>query len=151
MQSRGSRVLADSPGLQVVQPPANTSTFPGQKADLDCVGIWDGEQKKDGGTGEEVTALQSCDFSGLWLYHGLLGTIHSLRIFAQPTMMLIVHRGLQRSLKGVVSSCLFWPTFSIVNVPFLLCLGLTCCWVSYTIYIKVCFLCTTPGLSQSYL
>lgn len=96
-------------------------------------------------------ACQACYFSGLWLYHSLLGGNRILRIFAQLTMMLIVHCGLQRSPKGVEGPCLLWPTFSTVNVPFLLCLGLTRCWVSYTININVYFLCTTPGLSQSYL
>lgn len=94
---------------------------------------------------------QSCYFSGLWLYHGILGRICILRSFVQPTMMLIVHHGLQRSPKGIQGPCLLWPTFSMVNVLLLLCLGLTRCWVSYTINIKVYFLCTTPGLSQSYL
>ena len=37
--------------------------------------------------------------------------------------------------------CLLWPTFSIINVPFLLYLDLTHCWVSYTTNVRVFILC----------
>lgn len=61
------------------------------------------------------------------------------------------HHALQRAPKGITLPCVLWPTSSTVNVPFLLCLGLTHCWVSYTINIDVCFLCIIPAFSQSYL
>lgn len=79
-----------------------------------------------------------------------LGGFGCWRIFAQPTMMLIVQCRQQRVSEGSSKVLFALANFFCCECPIFVMFGPDRCWVSYTINIKVCILCTTPGLSQSY-
>lgn len=150
--------MAGSPWPQVVKPSASTLALPGQKPDLGRFEIQGGENKKYGGTKKSgdslaspVKSLASSSWrlvASPWLsWEGS----YPENVCSVSQAVNNTHHALQRSQEGIIGLCLLWPTRSFVIVPFLLCLGLTRCWVSYTINIKVYFLCTALGLSQSYL
>lgn len=142
----------------MVKPSASTLAFPGQKPDLGWFEVRGRESKKDSGTNRigdgpasPVKSLASSSWRLVaWLWPSWEDS-YPENVCSASRDASSTHEALQRSQKGVPGPCLLWPTFSIVNIPLLLCLGLTCCWVSHTISIKLCFLCATPGVSQLYL